>query len=110
MGCRYTRDQIIHRALLAAKLPNLIVHDMPDGVVSQDADMLFWLQEILDYFYTHCPVAMTVHSVELNCTAQSNQLILPEDFSIDVRNGYLHQMIPGDPYSYQRTQRTSYQK
>jgi hypothetical protein len=110
MSCRYTRDQLIYHALKQAQLPNLEVHDMPDGVVLQDAYMIQWLQEILDYWYHHCPFQMTVSRLTLNCVPQSNHLILPEDFMIDVRDGYLVQTIPGDSQTLKRTKRTSFQK
>lgn len=110
MPNRYTRDQIIYHGLKMAMLPNLEVHDMPDGVVLPHAHSLTWLQDILDFWYHMRPFSATVVSTPLNCTPHVGQITLPANFMLDVRNGYLVRRTPDDPVSLARTTRVPLQK
>lgn len=110
MPNRYCRDELIVRAIDMVQLPNLKQHDCPDGVVQQDAFAIDWLQDILDFWYHMVPFSATVDTVDLNCTANSDTLVLPSDFILDVRNGYLVQQVPGDVASYRRVYRVPVQK
>lgn len=110
MPNRYCRDEIISIALNMVQLPNLEIHDMPNGVVMPDAFSIQWLQDILDFWYHLCPFSTTVVKLPLNCTAHSDTVTLPADFIIDVRNGYMVQSKPGDVNSYTRTLRLPLQK
>lgn len=110
MPNRYVRDKLIKIALDQAQLPNLTVHDIPDGVAKSDAYSLQWLQDILDFWYHLVPFSSTVGNVPLNCTAHSNSITLPTDFILDVRNGYLTQIVPSDNTSFQRRYRVPFQK
>lgn len=93
-----------------AQLSNLEVHDMPNGVVQQDAFAVQWLQDILDFWYHMVPFSATVKSVTLNCVANQNYVTLPSDFILDVRNGYTVQKTPGDNTTLRRTIRVPLQK
>lgn len=110
MPNRYVRDQLILNALAQAQLPNLAVHDAPNGVVQQDAFAIQWLQDILDFWYHMVPFSATVVKTPLTCTANSDTLTLPADFIIDVRNGLLTESIPGDTSSYRRRMQVPLQK
>jgi hypothetical protein len=111
MPNRYTRDELINIALNMAQLPNLMIHDIPNGVVQQDAYSIQWLQDILDFWYHMVPFSATVQpDVQLNCVAQQSYVVLPSDFILDVRNGYLVQTVPGDNTSFKRTLRLPLQK
>ncbi len=110
MPNRYCRDELIAIALNMVLLPNLEVHDMPDGIVMPDAFCIRWLQDILDFWYHLCPFSATVNKVSLNCTANNDKVILPADFIIDVRNGYLVQTKVGDVSSMRRILRVPLQK
>lgn len=110
MPNRYVRDELIMIALNMAQLPNLNVHDIPNGVVQQDAFAIQWLQDILDFWYHMVPFSAAVTSVPLHCTANSDSVILPSDFILDVRNGYLVQTIVGDALSLRRRIRIPLQK
>ena len=110
MPNRYVRDELISIALNMLQLPNLEVHDMPNGVVQQDAFCIQWLQDILDFWYHMVPFSATVVSDTLNCTANQNYVTLPSDFILDVRNGYLVQTVVGDSLSLKRTHRVPLQK
>jgi hypothetical protein len=48
--------------------------------------------------------------VPITCTANSDTIVLPNDFILDVRNGLEVQTIPGDVNSYEKKQRLSLQK
>lgn len=91
-------------------MPNLSVHDAPNGVVQQNAYSIQWLQDILDFWYHIVPFSATVVKHPLTCTANNDTIILPEDFILDVRNGLLVQSIPGDNTSYIRRYRMPLQK
>ncbi len=110
MPSRYTRDELILVAIQMAQLPNLENHDVPDGVVQQDAYAIQWLQDILDFWYHIMPFSATVAEVPLTCTANSDSIVLPSDFILDVRNGLEVQTVPGDVYSYQKKYRLPLQK
>lgn len=110
MPNRYTRDQIITKALELSLLPNLEVNDAPNGVVMPNAFTINWLQDIIDFWYHIVPFSTTITKVTLNATANVSTISLPSDFIVDVRNGYLHQTIVGDSLSYARTRRLPLQK
>lgn len=110
MPNRYQRDEIIRIALDQAQLPNLTVHDMPQGVVQADAYSVQWLQDILDFWYHMVPFSASVTSVALNVTANQSYVILPSDFILDVRNGYMVQTVVADAASYRRTVRVPLQQ
>src|SRR5438105_7481773 len=110
MPNRYCRDELIRIALNMVQLPNLDIHDIPSGVVQQDAFCIQWLQDILDFWYHMVPFSASVISTALNVTANSVSVTVPNDFIVDVRNGYLVQTIIGDTHSYRRVVRVPLQK
>jgi hypothetical protein len=110
MTNRYVRDELIHTALQMVQLPNLEIHDMPDGVVLQNAYCIQWLQDILDFWHHMVPFSSTVRKAPLNATANSDTILLPQDFILDVRNGYIVQRIPGNSQSFARRYRVPLQK
>ena len=110
MPNRYVRDEIIAVAISMAQLPNLEQHDIPDGVVQQDAYSIQWLQDILDFWYHIMPFSATVVETPLICTVNSDTIILPSDFILDVRNGLEVQTIPGNITSYVKKYRLPLQK
>ena len=110
MPNRYCRDELIKIALQMSQAPNLEVHDMPNGVVQQDAFSIQWLQNIIDFWHHMIPFSTTAVKAPLTCTAHDDTIILPADFILDVRNGLLVQTIPGDNNSYKRKRRTPLQK
>ena len=110
MPNRYVRDELIGIALDQAVLPNLKIHDMPDGVVQPDAYSIQWLQDILDFWYHMVPFSATVDYVTLNAVANQDYILLPTDFILDVRNGYVVETVPGDTTSLRRRERVSLQK
>lgn len=110
MPNRHSRDKLINIALNIVQLDNLIVHDVPHGVVQPDAFSLQWLQDILDFWYHMVPFSATVVKVPLNATPNQDYIILPEDFIVDVRHGYLVETIVGNPHSMQRRLRLPFQR
>ena len=110
MPNRYSRDQLVKIALDMAQLPNLQVHDCPDGVVQSDAFSLQWLQDILDFWYHMVPFSATVVSTTLNAIANQAYINLPSDFILDVRNGYIVQTTADDTLTKKRTHRVPLQK
>lgn len=110
MPNRYCRDELILVMLGMVQLPNLEVHDGPNGVVQQDAYAIQWLQDILDFWFHMMPFSATVKKIALTCTANNDTLIMPSDFILDVRNGLVAQTIPGDNNSYKRRFRAPLQK
>lgn len=110
MPCRYTRDEIIKIAINQARLPNLEVHDCPEGVVQQDAYAIEWVQSIVDFWFHMMPFSSTVIKVDITCIAHSDSITLPTDFIIDVRNGLLVQTVLNDSNSYKRRRRLPLQK
>jgi hypothetical protein len=110
MPNRDCRDKLILTALDMALTPNLEIHDAPDGVVQPDAFSIAWLENIIDYWYHIVPFSTTITKVSLNATANGSTIILPADFIVDVRNGYLVQTVPNDALSYDRTRRVPLQK
>lgn len=107
---RYSRDELIRIALDMAQVSGLSNHDVPDGVVQPDAFSLQWLQDIVDWWYHTVPFSVTVKRLPLNCVANQNYIEMPQDFIVDVRNGYRVQTIVGDIYSLKRSKRVDYQK
>ena len=110
MPNRYSRDELITIALNMAQLPNLEQHDIPGGVVQPDAFSVQWLQDILDFWYHMVPFSTAVDKVALPATANSDTILLPTDFILDVRNGYTVQTVVGDAQSYRRRRRVPLQK
>lgn len=110
MPNRYTRDEIIKIALDMAQLPNISIHDIPNGVVQSDAFSIQWLQDILDFWYHMVPFSATVTSTTLNCVANQSYVNLPSDFILDVRNGYLVETVANDTLSKRRLHRVPLQK
>src|SRR5437867_533641 len=110
MPNRYARDELIKIALQQVQLPNLEVHDMPDGVVLPDALCIQWLQDILDFWYHMMPFSATVDYVPLQLIAREPSVILPDDFILDVRHGLCVPTLAGDFQSYRRILRVPLQK
>lgn len=110
MPNRYCRDELIKVALDMVHLPNLEAHDMPHGVVQQDAFAIQWLQDILDFWYNMIPFSSTVTSAPLPIAAHQSTLVLPEDLILDVRNGYIVRTILDNPQSNKRMRRLPFQK
>ena len=110
MPSRYVRDELIIKALDMAQVPNLNSHDIPGNVVQQDAYAIGWIQDIIDFWYHMVPFSSTVTNVSLNCVANSDQITLPSDFILDVRNGYLVETVPSTTTSMKRVIRVPLQK
>lgn len=110
MPNRYTRDELIIKMLDMVNLPNLKISEAPNNVVKQGAMSIGWLQDIIDFWFHMCPFSATVKKITLNATAHSDTILLPDDFILDVRNGYLIQEIPSDNLSYKRILRVPTQK
>jgi hypothetical protein len=110
MPNRYVRDELIMIALDQVSLPNLKVHEAPDGIVRSDAYSIQWLQDILDFWYHMVPFSATVGTATVTCTPNSHTVTLPADFILDVRNGYTVQAVPGDATSMRRTLRLPLQR
>jgi hypothetical protein len=110
MPSRYTRDELIRIALDQAQLPNLSIHDCPQGVVQPDAYSVQWFQDILDFWYHMMPFSAAVVNVALPVIANQSYITLPADFILDVRNGYVVQTVQGDAQSYRRVTRLPLQK
>lgn len=110
MPNRDTRDTIILKALDMVNLPNLKNGEAPGGVVKQGSMCIDWLQDIIDFWYHMSPFSATVRATTLNCVAGQPYVALPQDFILDVRNGYLVRRIPTDMLSYARIIRVSVQK
>lgn len=56
------------------------------------------------------PFSTTVTSAPLDITAHTNTLLLPEDFILDVRNGYIVETISNNYQSNRRVYRLPFQK
>lgn len=110
MPNRYTRDELIIIALDQAMVPSLQIHECPNGVVQPDAFAIQWLQDIIDFWYHLVPFSATVKKVSLNCVANSDTILLPTDFIVDVRNGFVVQTVPGNLQSFRRRLRLPLQK
>ena len=110
MPSRYTRDELIKRALDKVQLASLNAHDMPNGVIQPDAFCVDWLQDILDFWHHMVPYSTTVISIALNMTANVETVLAPSDFILDVRNGYMVETITGDAQSLKRMHRVPFQK
>ena len=110
MPVRSTRDQLIITALNMAQLPNLDIHDIPDRVVQPDAFSIQWLQDVLDFWFHMVPFSATLTDVTLACVAHQDLVVLPQDFIIDMRNGYRVQRVVDDAGSYVRAIRLPSQK
>lgn len=110
MPNRYSRDELIIIAINMVQLSNLETHDAPLGVVQSNAFSIKWLQDILDFWYHIMPFSATVVDVPISCTANSDIIVLPSDFILDVRNGLEVQTVPGDVNSYKKKWRLPLQK
>jgi hypothetical protein len=108
MPSRYTRDELIRIAISMAQVPNLEHHDIPNGVVQVDAFAIQWLQDILDFWYHMVPFSSTVTKTSVPVLAQTNDIPLPDDFILDVRNGYIVQAT-SETTSKRRTHRVPLQ-
>lgn len=91
MPNRYNRDELIKIALDMAQVPNLKQHDCPNGVVQTDAYAVQWLQDIMDFWYHMVPFSGGVTDISLPIPALTTEIALPDDFILDVRNGYIIQ-------------------
>lgn len=107
---RYCRDELILKAFDQVQVPNLKVHDAPDGTVLPEAFTIGWMQDILDFWYAMVPFSTTVTKTGLNATANTGTITLPDDFILDVRNGYITRLVPDNPNSMQRRHRLPFQK
>lgn len=106
MPNRMVRDELILTALRMVQLPVLDVEEAPNGVVLQTAKSIDWLQEIIDFWHHLVPFSATIAvDQDLSCIADSDVLLLPMDFIVDVRNGYFVQTVPGDFRSFKQTRR-----
>lgn len=110
---RYTRDELIVQGLELSGSPTLLQHDVPNGIVRQDAFSIRWLQNALDMCYRKYPFSSTILTASMSLGIGSNELVLsadntkflPTDFILDVRDGLIVQ-ISNQEY---RMQRISYQ-
>lgn len=109
MPNRYKRDELISTALNMSQVVQLIKHDCPDGVVQTEAYSIQWLQDIIDFWYHMVPFSSGVTMVQLNIPAHTNAIPVPDDFILDVRNGYLIQTTE-DSNSKRRMIRVPLQK
>lgn len=91
MANRYTRDELVRRGLDLSQVSALKVHDCPANVVREDAYAVDWLQEIIDFWFHTVPQSQNVHEVSLNIPATADTVVVPADFILDVRNGYIIQ-------------------
>lgn len=91
MPNRYCRDELIVTALNMSQAVQLIRHDCPDGVVQIDAYSIQWLQDIIDFWYHMVPFSSGVTDIQLNIPAHTTEIPVPENFILDVRNGYIIQ-------------------
>jgi hypothetical protein len=111
MPNRLVRDQIILEVVEMVNLGNFRTATAPHGVVLQHAPAIGWLQYIVDFYHHTVPFSSTVKLLTpLPCIARQDYLTLPDDFIVDMRNGYVVQTIPSDTNSLQRTHRVSSQK
>ena len=112
MSARYTRDEILSRALDLVNSSTLSNHDRPGGVISSNAYAIQWLQDGLDKYHTQYPFSGDLTDVGVSFTPNqryltitSTGLAIPTDFSVDARNGlYLY-----DGAGYRRLFRKSFQ-
>jgi hypothetical protein len=102
MPGRYTRDELILVFLQMVRLPQLEIEEAPEGVVLPTAKSIQWLQDIIDFWYHLVPFSSTVDHIPLNCTAHQDYILLPNNFILDVRNGYIVRRTPNDPHSMGR--------
>jgi len=109
---RYTRDELIDRALNLINSSPLSNHDRPGGVISPNAYCIQWLQDCLDKYHTQYPfsgdlteVGVTMTANQRHLTVTSGGAVLPSDFSVDVRNGIY--LLSGS--TYRRLIRKSFQ-
>lgn len=111
MPNRYTRDELIYKALDLAELPNIKKHDLSQGgSVNSNAYSIGWLQDILDYWYHMVPFSAAVIKAPFNLTANYGMYDLPEDFIVDIRNGLIVQDVNSNVNSCVRKIRISLQK
>lgn len=110
---RYTRDEIIIQGIELSSSPTLIQHDIPGGIVQENAHSIKWLQNALDFFHRKCPFSTDVQSVSVTIQSNSEDLVLtatpslylPADFMLDVRNGIVVESSSGN----YRLERKSFQ-
>ena len=93
------------------QIPNLDSHDRPkpSGLILPDAFCIQWLNDILDFYYHLKPFSTTVTKRQLNIPANTQDITLPDDFILDVRNGYVVQTTE-QPNSLERLYRVPLQK
>jgi len=105
---RYTRDEILHRALDMAKTPTLDINDRPQEVFLTTALSIKWLQEALDIFHVKFPWASDIVDVNVVVANAGFTITLPDDFVLDVRDG----LLPIHPTTLKkvRAKRFNYQK
>jgi hypothetical protein len=106
---RYCRDELILNMLLLVQNANLEQDEAPGGVVQPQAMSIQWLQDILDFCYHKSPFSSTITHVDFPCSGFSDTLILPADFILDVRDGYLVRNVASDGQSLQRVYRRAFQ-
>ena len=110
MPSRYTRDELIMSGLEMAQASNLMKHDAPEGVLLESAFSVRWFQDILDFYYHKAPFGSTVKREHpLNISANDKTVTAPEDFILDVRDGYIVQETE-NPNSKGRLLRVPLQK
>lgn len=110
---RYTRDELIVQGIELSGSPTLIQHDIPNGIVDQNAFSIRWLQNAIDMCHRKYPFSSTIATAQMLLAANTDYMVLasdtskflPDDFIIDVRDGCLVQ------YNNQqyRMKRLSYQ-
>ena len=99
---RLSRDEIIHTALDMADLPTLNMKDRPEGILLPNAISIQWLQQAMDAFHKRYPFAVDAVTVDMLYIANSDRLVLvedntknlPDDFTLDLRDGILLQPGP----------------
>lgn len=91
MPNRHQRDTLIKLAIDESQVAQLKQHDCPNGVVQPDAYSIEWLQHIIDFWYHKLPFSAGVDDIQLNIPALTTAIPVPENFILDVRNGYVRQ-------------------
>lgn len=99
---RLSRDEIIHTALDMADLPTLDAKDRPEGILMPKAISISWLQQAMDAFHKRYPFAVDAVTTTMLYVANSDRLVvaedttksLPDDFTLDLRDGLLLQPGP----------------
>lgn len=86
---RLTRDDILNRALDMIDSSSLDTKDRPGGVIQANALSIGWLQDALDMFHQAFPWTGTTTSASVTYTGNNDQVTLPADFTLDVRDGFV---------------------